>query len=201
MKKIDINVKITKPFHNLKRGKHVIVAVVTLDNKVLTGAKTNFYPPMITRLLGGGIDDNESPLCAAAREMNEEIGIKSNLNKLKQIAIFDITATDSDGNIYHNETTTFLYKIDEDSTKFGNRIDNIKPLSWDDLKKHDIDGIMALTLDELKQLGERYDALDETLWYINPDYFGSREEFSWHDYGQIYGLAHKEIAKLLKSEI
>lgn len=55
MNEESIKIKISKPFGNLYRDRCVLVAAFDDKHNLLLGAKPDFYPPGIVRLLGGGI--------------------------------------------------------------------------------------------------------------------------------------------------
>ena len=54
MNEESIKIKISKPFGNLYRNRCVLVAAFDDSHNLLLGAKPDFYPPGIVRLLGGG---------------------------------------------------------------------------------------------------------------------------------------------------
>lgn len=53
MKVIELNIEVDQAFGNLHRDRCVLIAVKDKDDKLLSGAKPGFFPPTITRLLGG----------------------------------------------------------------------------------------------------------------------------------------------------
>ena len=53
-----LNFKVEEPFGNLFREKQVLVAVMDKNGRILVGAKPNFYPRGINRLLGGGVKEH-----------------------------------------------------------------------------------------------------------------------------------------------
>jgi 8-oxo-dGTP pyrophosphatase MutT (NUDIX family) len=156
-----------------------LVAIIANHQKVYTGIKSKFYPPGITRLLGGGINKNESPTQAAIREISEETKLKITPQKLQQIALFHISATDENNKTYCNKTIVFKYPIGVQKAKNGD----------------DIDGLKLLSFNELEQLGIAYKSLNETLWFVNLEYFGGLMA----RLGKIYGSIHQEVAKILKT--
>ena len=60
MKVIELNIEVDQAFGNLHRDRCVLIAVKDKDDKLLSGAKPGFFPPTITRLLGGGLDKGEN---------------------------------------------------------------------------------------------------------------------------------------------
>lgn len=53
MNEESIKIEISKPFGNLYRDRCVLVAAFDDSHNLLLGAKPDFYPPGIVRLLGG----------------------------------------------------------------------------------------------------------------------------------------------------
>ncbi len=70
----------------LKKGNEVLLAKKT---RKIGAGKWNGY--------GGGIDQDETPLQSAKRELQEECGIDINTEKTKQVAIVDFYNTKEDG--------------------------------------------------------------------------------------------------------
>lgn len=66
-KKIKYNLNLEgEPFPNLKyRTKLVLLLCRDFENKFILGAKTGYYPDGIVQMLGGGIDEGETPINAA----------------------------------------------------------------------------------------------------------------------------------------
>lgn len=178
MEKIELVFDVVKPFGNLFRKKHVLVAVQDDAGNVLVGAKTNFYPPTILRLLGGGVDGNETFEQAAVREIKEEANVDIDAGSLIPLVIFVATAKDGDGKEYNNETAIFAVNIGAQPYQAGD----------------DVTEIVCLTPDELHELGARYEQLHETLWYKSKDY-----SHAWADYAKLYGPVHKVAAKKIKA--
>jgi len=169
---------VAKPFGNLFRERCVLIAAQDSEGNVLLGAKPGFYPPTISRLLGGGVDDNETFEQAAIRELEEELGVSIDANELTPLVLFDTTATDSEGKEYHNQTAIFKADIGNQAYQAG-----------DDVKH-----IIKVTPDELYQLGESYEQLPEVLWYN-----GEEGLYAWSDYAKLYGPVHKVTAEKIKA--
>lgn len=172
MKVIELNVNVEKPFGNLFRKECVLLAVFDHENKLLLGEKPLFYPPTITRLLGGGVGEDENPRHAAIRELVEELNVEITENDLEELASFAIHAADSEGASYSN--TTYLYSV---------HIGNQEYSAGDDVKS-----IGRFGQDDLRMLVKNYEGLSKALWYK-----GVEGEFSWYDYAQVYGPIHKEV--------
>lgn len=170
---VNLNIHIDKPFGNLYRKECVLIAVFNHEGKLLLGEKPDFYPPAIMRLLGGGMEPNESSAQGAVRELVEEIGVVVAEDDLKRVATFNIDATDNAGNKYSNTTNLFFANIGEEECRAG-----------DDVKH-----IAALDKAGLEELVKNYDSLPESLLYL-----GGEGEFSWYDYAQMYGVIHREVA-------
>jgi len=178
MSVIELHISIKKAFGNLHRKQCVLVAVQNDSGNILVGAKSNFYPPSITRLLGGGVYDGESTEVAAVREMHEELNITLQPSDLTHLITFDTYATDQTGQAFHNQTHVYHVKVVGQTYKAGD----------------DITAIVELTVDDLYELGERYAALPDTLWYKD-----SKNEFCWADYSKMYAPIHKMTADKIRS--
>ena len=164
--------KIEEAFGNLYRAETVLIIVKNSRGQFLLGSKPNFFPPTITRLLGGGVHEGETPLQAAQRELEEELGVKIEINNLSDIAKIEISAVDNASKIF----LTSIYLVNVISP-----IDKYKP--GDDVKFID-----NLSTKEMVELIRNYRNLSPSLWYK-----GEEGEFCWKDYGTIYGYIH-EIA-------
>jgi ADP-ribose pyrophosphatase YjhB (NUDIX family) len=170
---------VDKPFSNLFREKCVLIAVQNAEGKVLLGAKSYFYPPTISRLLGGGVDEGETFAQAAARELEEELGVRVEADQLAPLVLFETVATDAEGKEYRNQTAVFAADIGAQPYRAGD----------------DVSSIIKMTPDELYQLGERYEQLPETLWYN-----GEEGLYAWADYAKLYGPAHKVVAEKIREK-
>ncbi len=168
---------VQKPFGNLYRSKCVLVAAYDSAGNVLVGEKSYFYPPTISRLLGGGVDDGESFEQAAVRELEEELGVRLDPGRLTPLVHFEITATDADGTHYYNQTAVFKADIGDRAYQAGD----------------DVTAIVTLRPAELYELGEQYEQLPKTLWYN-----GEEGLYAWADYAKMYGPIHKVVAEKLK---
>lgn len=147
------------------RNRHALIFVRTQDGKFVLGSK-KYYPPNISRLVGGGIEQDEDPLQAAARELNEELNIEVPPTDLQGLATIIAKITHEDQEI---EFTTWLYFY---QLKFS----GITPGS-------DLDSLAYLTESEYIKLIDTYKHLSEELHPI----LG----FAWSDYGALYGPIHQ----------
>ena len=171
---IELNINVIEAFGNLYRKRCVLVVVEDDQGRVLTGAKPAFFPPGITRLLGGGVDEGEDVQVAAARELDEELGVSLSESQLIPIAQFNTHAVDATGKEFYNET--YLY---------GAHIGNASYRAGDDVKQ-----IIALTKEELFALAHSFERLPESLWYR-----GNEGDFCWNDYGKLYSVIHNVAAE------
>src|SRR3990167_5034324 len=171
---VNLNIHIDKPFGNLFRKECVLIVVFNHEGKLLIGEKPDFYPPTIMRLLGGGMEPNESSVQGAVRELAEEIGVVIAEDNFRHVTTFIINATDSAGNKYHNATYLFFANIGEEKYRAGG----------------DVRYITTLDRAGLEELIKNYSSLPDSLWYR-----GKEGEFSWHDYAQVYGVIHQEVAR------
>lgn len=181
MKHVRLDIKVKNPFGNLFREKTALLVVETADGDFLVGAKPYQYPPTITRLLGGGVDEGESENNAATREIREELGVALSFSQLTPMLVVSVGAEDAEGKHYAHEIHIYYANIGDDQYEPGD----------------DIKAIVKLDLDELYALGEAYEALPEALWYNGPEGL-----YSWNDYGKLYGPVHKlasEAVRELKS--
>lgn len=173
MEQMDLDINVQKAFGNLYRKQCILVAVQNEAGKVLLGAKPYFYPPTISRMLGGGVDEGECVSVAVVREIAEELGVTFNESDFTPLFQLNTHATDEAGKKYNNQTYVYHVKIGNEKYQAG-----------DDVKY-----ILELTLGELHELGSAYEALPDTLWYKGPE-----GEFNWADYGKMYGPIHKMTA-------
>lgn len=153
----------------LQRGRHALIVLRDTDGKFVLGAK-NIYPEGIVRFVGGGLDDAEPAEIGAARELEEEVGVRVDPPELRLLA--EITA-----DIISPERTmpftTFLFFYD-----------------LGDVELHpadDLDGIVHLTLEEMKQLINHYAHLPKEIIDIGD----GGNPFRWSDYGAYYGKVHQ----------
>ncbi len=172
-----LDIKIQKAFGNLYRKKLALIAVRDLDGKILIGSKPNFFPEGISRMLGGGIQEDEDERLGALRELEEELGVTATVDELKPLLQINVHAEDKDGNIFDNSTFIYFYQLKDNNYKAGD----------------DVKSIVKLTVDELYELGEKYEALAGDNWYN-----GIEGKHSWGDYGKVYGPIHKYTAEKIR---
>ena len=178
---VTLNITVESPFGNLYRKQHVLIVCVTPDNKVLLGRESNFYPEGIFRFIGGGVEkDDSSFISAARREAKEELDISRDETNFKPIFVIHTNAVDNKGVHYTLDTHIFLLHLqDLQSVHAGD----------------DIDELVMLTFDEVKQLSHQYKALSKDDYKKDGDL-----TFSWYDYGQLYGPIHELVAEYLLRE-
>lgn len=165
----NLKIKIKKPFGNLFRETTVLI-VKNAEGEYLLGAKPKFYPPTISRLLGGGIDKGESVVEAAQRELEEELNVKLEEKELKHKSSLEVIAIDQDDKQY-NAAIHFV--------EAQRRVNNYNP-------GDDVEFIVEFSRKELEQLVDAYKNLSDTLWYR-----GEEGEFCWEDYGKVYSEVHR----------
>lgn len=175
MNEESIKIEISKPFGNLYRDRCVLVAAFDDKHNLLLGAKPDFYPPGIVRLLGGGVDEGENIKDAACRELLEETGVAVHKDKIHIKTKFSIRAIDCDGNAYNNDTYLVCANIESTPVNPG-----------DDVKQ-----IIKYKSQDLERLIDNYRRLSPSLWYK-----GAEGEFSWYDYAQVYAVIHNKVLEM-----
>ncbi|MCA9382799.1 NUDIX domain-containing protein, partial [Candidatus Dojkabacteria bacterium] len=131
-----------------------------------------FFPPGITRVLGGGIMQNESIIKAAQRELKEELTINVSESDLLHVETLEVNARDKEENSYKSKVNFVIVTHSIDSYTAGD----------------DVISIDVLTEVQLNNLIRLYENLPETLWYR-----GEEGEFCWKDYGKMYSPVHKIV--------
>lgn len=177
METIGLTIRVQKAFGNLHRPRCILIALGDSEKRILTGAKADYLPPAITRLIGGGMGEDEDGIEAAIREVEEETGITLASTQLVPLFTLRIAARDKDENDFFNKTHVYFADIGKQKCT----------------PSDDISAIVPLTLDELYKMGEHYDNLQDFLWFKN-----GQHEFSWADYGKMYGIIHKRTAEKLR---
>lgn len=170
MKTQNYSFDIQLPFGNLYRDT-VVIVVRNSAGKFLLGSKPKFYPPTITRLLGGGVENSESPVLAAQRKLIEELGVELNIDQFELDTTIQISAVDMNGKEYNPKIHI---------VKVICPIDKYTP-------SDDVEAIDVFSVSEMQNLVNSYQNLSETLWYK-----GEEGEYSWKDYGQIYSIIHQK---------
>jgi 8-oxo-dGTP pyrophosphatase MutT (NUDIX family) len=162
------HVKIGNPIGNLYRKNHTLILLKRNNGGFILGKKQGFYPDHIARFIGGGIKNDEAPVLAALREVQEETGITITEDKLVPLLAVETTADTNEGPM-DMLTHIFAAEIPADA----------KVVASDD-----VTGTVEITLDELRKLIEDMNNL--TGIYTTPDF-----SFEWADWGKIYGPIHQ----------
>jgi 8-oxo-dGTP pyrophosphatase MutT (NUDIX family) len=151
-----------------KRHQHVLILLQNAAGNYLLGAK-DIYPENIVRMVGGGMEESDTdPTLAAQRELHEETGLTATPADLKPISTITADLTETTTNS-QTTFTTYLFS-------YNTGTQSLTP-------SDDLDGIVELTPDQLRELITRYEQLPKE---IDPTY-----GFAWYDYGQIYGRIHQ----------
>lgn len=177
--KKELRFSVEKSFGNLYRKQCVLVAVESDNGNILIGSKPSFYPPGISRLLGGGVEEGETVIDGLVREVSEELGLELDKSLFEPLALFDVYAKNSEDEEFHNQTYVYHVKLGKQKYKAGG----------------DVKHILEVTIDQLAELGKSYENLSETLWYK-----GNEGTFGWKDYAKMYGPIHSITASLLSSK-
>jgi 8-oxo-dGTP pyrophosphatase MutT (NUDIX family) len=170
MKNITASFQIQKPFGNLYRKETVLIVVTDKEGRFVMGNKPKYYPEGITRLLGGGVDQEEKPIAAAVRELTEEVGIKASPSQLNHLADIAIDATTPDNRDFHTIVHIFSYRVESEEMVAGDDVADFKYLNEVGFR----------------ELINNFKSLPQSLWQTKDG-----EDFSWGDYGKIYGLVHE----------
>lgn len=151
----------------MTRGHHVLILVENADGEFVLGAK-KMYPDGIQRMVGGGVEGEETANVAAARELQEELGVTVLPAQLRHLFTLtaDLTTPKSDQQ-YTFVTDVFYLNL-------GTTI--LQPAS-------DLDGLVYVRTPELQKLIARYGQLSSDL--------DPRTGFAWADYGKLYGPLHQ----------
>lgn len=164
--KIDL---ISEPFANLKfRDKTVLILIRNSKGQFILESG-DYYPPGISRMLGGGVEVNEDVTDAAVREIREEIGLhieKEMLQELVQVHIEGIYKT----KVYKTQISVFSLKVPIDSFHLGD----------------DVSEVSLYSEDQYRELVKKYLELKADHFKKAIDY-----SFSWKDYGRVYGFVHE----------
>lgn len=158
---------VAEPFSNL-RYRDRTVLIVCRDNKgnFLLGSKGDHYPEGIVRLMGGGVDKDESVLEAATREIKEEMGITVSEAELVELVEIKVTGSYEDQTYNTSIFVCFLNSTRDDY------------LAGDDV--YDIVSYSEIEFRKLiKNFLELSDVRDDLI------------KFSWMDYGKVYGFTHQ----------
>ncbi|HAQ02439.1 TPA: hypothetical protein DEP30_01980 [Candidatus Nomurabacteria bacterium] len=97
----------------MQEEKVLFVATVCLpvkEGKVLLGMKTRKIGMGCWNGYGGGVEDGETILESAIRELEEESGLKAKIENLEKVAIVDFHNEKSDGSMFVSRVHFFLVK-------------------------------------------------------------------------------------------
>jgi 8-oxo-dGTP pyrophosphatase MutT (NUDIX family) len=170
---LDIEIPITNMVRENKQTGHVMIAIADHEGRIIVRGKASLYPPGITRIVGGGVDEGETPEQAAVREIEEELGIVLSEEHLVLLAIVEITGVTAETAYPLTEYLFYARMLPGQHIKVENdRATN-----------------EAIRLDELPGLVARYRAIDPALRSTEWD----RYPYRWHDYGAIYGFVHEIV--------
>ena len=158
---------VLEPFANLRyRKATVLILCQDEQGRFLLGAKPYLYPEGISRVLGGGVDENEDVKRAAQREIEEELNFHVDLEKIEHLC--DVVA--------HAESPTKEYTMT--SHVYFAPVDSTKITAGDDVKS-------IVYLSEAEYLETAYKLLSLPADLI---YDGKEGHYSWGDFGQVYGF-------------
>ena len=174
---------VSEPFANLKyRDRTVLILFRNSQAQFLFEKASNYYPKGIARLLGGGVNPEETTIDAAIREIKEETGMSINPAELIELVQVNVEGTYK---FKTHKTKIFVYflKATQDAFKEGY-----------DTKASDI---VAYSEDEYTEQVKRFLELkSENLCNEQGNIF------SWGDYGKVYGFVHQvALDEFLKRKI
>lgn len=161
-------VKINNPIGNLYRKRHVLILVADENDNFILGKKKDFYPDHIARMLGGGINNEEDPVIAAKREIEEELDINLPIDAFIFLCSVITQASTNEGDM-EMQTWVYFVKIEESN--------KIKP-------SDDISAIKIFNKDE-------YEKLILDISNLSGEFVTEKFSFQWSDWGKIYGPIHK----------
>jgi 8-oxo-dGTP pyrophosphatase MutT (NUDIX family) len=175
---LPVEMNITQPFGLLKRG--VDTAVVLVRDKQgqwVLGRKEGFYPEGIARMVGGGMD-NGNPLVDVQRELQEELGVVVDEDRLKPLIHAEIMA-----HLPNKEQVT--------ASVFVFYAAIFEPIKAAD----DLTGLAYMADRDLHRLVEKYADLPDDVLIRGDESNGSG---TWADYGKIWGPIHKAAFERVK---
>jgi 8-oxo-dGTP pyrophosphatase MutT (NUDIX family) len=97
--------------------------------------------------VGGGIDDGETPVECAVRELFEETGLRVSADELGEPIHHDVTEFPFDGRWYRQEQDFFLVRVDSWQVDFAGH---------NEIERASVDGYRWWTVDELRATGDRF---------------------------------------------
>lgn len=148
------------------RGEHALIMARDPEGRFVLGHK-KIYPKGIVRFVGGGIEGEENALAGAHRELFEELGIYAYEKDLKELVEVKVNISEEGKQKHIFIVHLFLIEL-------GLR--GIQPSS-------DIDDVVRLTEYDMESLIQRY--------FLLPKKIDPKVNFSWYDYGQLFGNIHK----------
>ena len=167
-----------EPFDNLKyRDRTALVLCMDEKNNYILGGHNSYYPAGIVRMIGGGIDDAETEIEGAIREVKEEIGLTIQPQDLAELLAIKVIGTFQKRSY---TTKIFVYSLQ---------------VKYSDLKVgDDVHNLVQYTENEYKNLIQRYYDLSKFEVENSQKVF-----FSWGDYGKVYGFIHEVALKSIKT--
>ncbi len=155
-------------FTNLLRPRSALI--VPFDGQtVVLGTKGYLYD--LPRLIGGGIEPDETPLAGAVREFKEET---DQTTPLKPLCTIPIHAIAKDGQTA--DLTVYCFTT---------------PMAPEYTAHDDLLGTVMLPLEELQAVAEKMALLPDQ-WMD-----GYNGRFNWQDWGALYSLVHKQVYRAL----
>ncbi|MDT5035550.1 MAG: hypothetical protein QOE03_735 [Micromonosporaceae bacterium] len=97
--------------------------------------------------VGGGIDDGETPVGAAVRELFEETGLRIAPDALGEPIFHDVTEFPFDGQWYRQEQAYYLVRVDSWLVDFG---------GFNAIERATVDAYRWWSADELRATDERF---------------------------------------------
>jgi ADP-ribose pyrophosphatase YjhB (NUDIX family) len=174
-KTISLNLRVQYVPPVAQRKRHVLILLRDSNHRYILGKK-NIYPSGIFRMVGGGVEKNEAYRPAAARELHEELKVFIPPRKLQELVKVIAHITDATQKVWIFTTVIFFYQLE------GQGI----------LPSDDLDGVVRLTEAEVEQLIHHFNQLSREVL--------PQENFSWYDYGQLYGTIHRIAFEELKKK-
>lgn len=148
---------------------HISLIILKQGDAWILGRK-EIYPDGIARLVGGGVEDGEELVVAAARELFEEVGVRVPTTQLVPLTTVRCSFEErSTGKKPVFQASLFFCELSSDTT-----------LHPDD----DLDDLWECSTEEFREIIGRFSTL-------NPDLKDSKTGFRWADYGEVYAFIHK----------
>ncbi|MDQ3098802.1 MAG: NUDIX hydrolase [bacterium] len=168
-----LKLNLTGPVGNLLRKRHVLIVPENAVGNIYIGEKKHSYPEGIYRFIGGGVNEEETPVQAGVREIGEELGLHIDQSRLYPMAEVEINASTPEQKF---QLITYMYHLILKDTE------TLTPAD-------DISGVKEFRVSQIPDLVKRYNNLSGDLYVTNK---GDIEyKHSWHDYGKIYGPIHQ----------